>query len=273
MRSKILTDLSVPALVAAIEANMFEFRALLGRMPGAAWHDEGDVLWLISRVPHYVFNSVFSARFEPEEADALIEEVLAPYKARKTPLAWWTGPASRPPDLGERLMAHGLVHHGDLAGMAVDLGELAVPAVPAGLSVVAVRDEGALREYTRVFETFGLPEAVGGAYSGLYADLGIRQGMPWVRYLGLWRGEPVAIAEIFMGAGVVGVYGVATIERARRRGIGTALTAVSLLEARRRGYRVGVLHGAEMGRGVYRRLGFRPYCTLSQSVVFWEFPW
>jgi hypothetical protein len=37
---------------------------------------------------------------------------------------------------------------------------------------------------------------------------------------------------------------------------------VGLRDARAEGYRVGVLGSSPMGYGVYRRLGFREYCTL-----------
>src|SRR5262249_44531774 len=75
-------------------------------------------------------------------------------------------------------------------------------------------------------------------------------------YLARLDGEPVATAMLAQAAGVAGIYGVATIERARRRGIGTAVTLAPLLDARDRGYVAGVLQSSEMGYGVYARMGF-----------------
>jgi hypothetical protein len=59
-----------------------------------------------------------------------------------------------------------------------------------------------------------------------------------------------------MAAGVAGIYAVATIERARRRGMGTAVTLPPLLDARARGYVAGVLRFSEMGYGIYAGMGF-----------------
>ncbi len=54
-----------------------------------------------------------------------------------------------------------------------------------------------------------------------------------------------------------GIYNVSTLERARRRGFGTALTAALLHDARSRGRRTASLQSTEMAEGVYEAAGFR----------------
>lgn len=49
----------------------------------------------------------------------------------------------------------------------------------------------------------------------------------------------------------------------RRQGLGSIITAAPLAEARRRGYRVAVLHATEMGYPVYQRLGFEDGCAVA----------
>src|SRR5215213_3142809 len=94
----------------------------------------------------------------------------------------------------------------------------------------------------------------------MYSRLGFEG--PWRHYLGLLAGEPVATATLFFGAGVAGIYFVCTVERARRRGIGAAVTLAALREVRDLGYSVGVLGSSEMGYPVYRGLGFEEHCRI-----------
>ena len=76
--------------------------------------------------------------------------------------------------------------------------------------------------------------------------------------------EPVACAMTLVSHRVAGVFYVATVEHARRRGVGDALTRM----AARTGFEMGAdaawLGASEMGAGLYRRIGFR---ELGSSVV------
>jgi predicted GNAT family acetyltransferase len=54
-----------------------------------------------------------------------------------------------------------------------------------------------------------------------------------------------------------GIYNVGTREHARRRGLGTAVTALLAHDAAARGRRTASLQSTPMAEGVYRAVGFR----------------
>jgi len=81
-------------------------------------------------------------------------------------------------------------------------------------------------------------------------------------YLATLDGEPVGCGETTTLEGVIGVFGVATLPAARRRGIGAAITA-HMVRDRAAEADLAVLDASDLGFGVYERLGFR-------SVATWE---
>jgi GNAT superfamily N-acetyltransferase len=68
--------------------------------------------------------------------------------------------------------------------------------------------------------------------------------------------EYVATATAFDHEGDCGIYNVVTLEHARRRGLGTALTAVQLHDAAARGCRTASVQSTEMAERVYAAVGF-----------------
>lgn len=247
-------------LALAVQQNMAAFRSLMGLLPGGERHDEPDLLWFVTGIPHFIANGVYRTRFATSEVDARIEQTLQRYRRRKVPALWWVGPADEPPELAACLVAHGLIQHMDVLGMAADLSGFAPLSIPEGLHIAIVDGPESIRQHIRVLS---LPPAVEGAFYDLYADLALRQGYPWRRFLGFLDREPVAVSEVYMADGVAGIYGVATIPQVRGRGVGSAMTAAAMSAARNEGCHTAVLHGAEGVQGLYRRLGFRGCCSLT----------
>jgi ribosomal protein S18 acetylase RimI-like enzyme len=72
-----------------------------------------------------------------------------------------------------------------------------------------------------------------------------------------FAGENVATAMAFDHRRDCGIYNLTTLERARRRGLGTALTALHSHDALARGCQTASLQSTEIAEHVYTTVGFR----------------
>ena len=82
-------------------------------------------------------------------------------------------------------------------------------------------------------------------------------------------GAPVSCAMTLVSHGVAGVFYVATVASARRRGLGDALTRVAARAGFELGARAAWLGASEMGADLYRRIGFS---DLGSTIVEYESP-
>ncbi len=285
-----LTHASDAELAATVEENLFALFRAMATLPGSERIERDDLCYHLAFPSNPMYKGVWRTQLSSNEADEAIDETLAWFKARNAPfLFWWTGPGTTPDDLGQRLVARGLISmeaqidemvpgmkFSELGapGMVADLGrmnEAALTQVPSGFTIEEVQDEAALYDFKRVLiEGYEIPEGM--AHGWVQAALGFGIGRtPWKMYLGKLNGEPVATHILFNGAGVAGVYGVATAPTARGKGIGGAITLKPLLDARDMGYRHAVLFSTEMGIHAYERIGFRD-CGVRINRYLWRNP-
>jgi GNAT superfamily N-acetyltransferase len=268
----ILSDVSPDGMVRAVIQDYEAALRFVASTPYGEVHDMPDLLWLMTGIPIPFFNGVYRTRLAPElgpeEIQAKIAQTLEPFRARGLPMQWTVTPETRPVDLAQYLEAAGLTHDGASPGMAVDLHALREPPMPAGLTIERVADDKTARVWNGVTARgFGMPGELAAAFEPVMVTLS-HETEHGAMYLGRLDGVPVATAVHFVGGGTAGIYNVATVPEARRRGIGAAITARALLDGRARGMRIGTLQASKMGYPVYEAMGFREYVSLEQYV--WE---
>ncbi|MEN8173901.1 MAG: GNAT family N-acetyltransferase [Chloroflexota bacterium] len=263
---KVITQkITTESLITAIEENIFSLISQMKKWPQAAVHDFPEVMWAITDIPSPLINIVLRARLKPDQTDETIQTILADAKNRNVPIMWWTGPATEPVDLEARLVKHGFINAGQSDGMAVELSNIKedIPT-PGGLTVELAESKESIKQWCKVFgAVFELSDFVTDAY---YDFINYIDSDKVLSYLGKVDNEPVAISQLAFGAGVAGIYSVATLPEARRQGIGAFMTSIPLLEAKKQGYKIGILHASEMGIGVYRGVGFQEYCKIGLHI-------
>lgn len=243
----------------AMEANLASHLAHLPeQLEGAVVFHEADLVLVDSGARSDTFNSISRARLHAGQVEVRIEWALRHFRSRELPFSWWVGPTSRPDDLAERLTEHRLSYAETESGMWLDLGHApSPPPTPPELDIRVVVSEDDLAAYAAVLAANWDPpdRAVTDVYARAASGT-LDRSSPARYYIGYLDGNPVATSECYLAHGVAGIYNVATLAHARRRGFGTAMTAVALQAARAEGYGMAVLQASDDGTGIYERLGF-----------------
>jgi GNAT superfamily N-acetyltransferase len=125
------------------------------------------------------------------------------------------------------------------------------------LSCTRVRDAETLETWLDVFCTgFNIPDAGRKVWSDAFSLFGFGPHAMWRQYLGTLDGVPVATSALCVGETIAGVYHVVTAPDARGRGVGAAITAAAMEDAKAAGRSMITLQASEMAVSVYRSLGF-----------------
>jgi ribosomal protein S18 acetylase RimI-like enzyme len=257
--TEILEDFSRDALLQANETNLYTMTPFFYDWPDSTVHRSPDVSWCVTRIPFPWCNTAFHAHLTKKSAPGAIEAFIAEGDRVAVPLFWFIGHDTTPTNIGKYLEARGFTSWGSSTIMAADLHELksGKSASLQDLVITRVEDEDDLATWCMISaDGFDMPVHAGIALSEWFIAANNLK-VPISFYLALLDGAPVATSCVFYGGGVAGIYFVATLPEARRQGIGFEITLAPLLEARSKGYRIGVLQASKMGITVYRKMGFK----------------
>jgi ribosomal protein S18 acetylase RimI-like enzyme len=144
----------------------------------------------------------------------------------------------------------------------------AAGSVPADVEVRLVADERAVVDYGRVVASANEDPGERERAPLLFHDQTIV--VPHVAaFVAYMDAEPVSCAMTLLSHRVAGVFYVATVEHARRRGLGDALTRLAARSGSEMGAHAAWLGASAMGARLYRRIGFEP---LGSTLVELESP-
>jgi GNAT superfamily N-acetyltransferase len=233
--------------------------------PAASVHRRGGVVTIVSDIPFDWFNQVLVEKPDASAAD-LEAEVEAGLGHAGFVVRLRDGVDDR---FIPTLTRAGLVAAGGATatpGMVlfpIDRAAIAgvtAPGRPPGFEIREVRDARGIDEHREVVtEGFGSrPEVAFGTTCA-----GLLDRPECVVYVGYAGDTPVASGLGWRTGRTIGVYAIATIAIARRRGYGAAMTARVVADGLAAGCDVAILQASEPGRPIYERLGFRVYVRYS----------
>ncbi len=206
-----------------------------------------------------LLNYILGPRFNASNLPKRAEEAMTYFRSAQLPMTWVLGPSSTPVTLGNFLLSQGLASEPKTPGMAIDLRDVNSEPLPPDFEIEQVEDAKSLGSCSDISaEVFEVPKDIRGGWESLIRSYGASPTRRW--FLGFLDGKPVAMSLLVLHEEVAGIYNIATLTGARRKGIGSAMTREPLIRAKEAGYDVAVLEASELGFPIYKRLGFKELC-------------
>lgn len=188
-----------------------------------------------------------------------VERAIVPYRQHRLPFQWWLMLGEEPKGLRTHLRALGMQSWGGATAMLLPLTGWEPhyrPPVP-GVTLDRIRTPDDARDALDIIcSVFYVPSYPMSRWT-------VRNPAFQV-YLARCGGQPVASLGILRDGDTVGVYHVATLPAARRRGVAGNLMIAALREARATGCARATLTATPEARHLYERLGFRGCGVMEQ---------
>lgn len=224
--------------------------------PGAAIEAEPGWLFGAGSSTHPVISNGAFRRNDDIDAGEFVIRAKEFFAARERGFSIWVrGGQEEDRDLLAAAEAAGLQLVYEMPEMT--LGEkLKPPELPPGAELRRLTAIEQANDFWRVaiasYSSIGFPPEVFAGYTnhaGLLAE-------NVVAFLALFDGESVGIAMTMVSHGVAGIYWVGSLEQARGKGIGRAVTVAATNAGFDLGANVASLQASPMGKPIYEAMGY-----------------
>lgn len=227
---------------------------LEAEQPGTRREAAFGVVRLVDAVSTY--STVIYSRLTAENADQVIQREALYFKQMAHTVEWKLFSHDAPHDLGERLLARGFSAEEPESIMVLELAQ-APPSLLAEVpfDIRRIAEPRGLEDVSRVWtmsdHRVALLEELGHLLLHHPEYLSI--------YVAYDHGIPVSTARIHFPnrSAFASLWGGETVRSHRNRGFYTALLAVRVQEARRRGYRFLTIDAGPMSRPIVEQHGFQ----------------
>jgi GNAT superfamily N-acetyltransferase len=270
-RTKITDDVcnkifgkSIEELSSQVERHTFAVQAWLSSRSPQAVRLELHGTRLSStglKIPllNLAIGSNFPADATETEIEAEIETVKKFFSRRHVPWYWWMNTSPSPKNIGTILKEHGIEYDDrPLPAMAAPLSKMdGLPGVLEHIRVWQAESMADLRAASNVRKkAFRFPEGAAVTYFEDMASDWLENSNAKLFLAGETTKDPVSMGAVIMGAGIPGIYVMATLPEHHRRGYGKAILTSLIKEAVKGGHQIIALTASKAGYGLYSQFGF-----------------
>lgn len=192
------------------------------------------------------------------------EELLSAityYNSKKLAFCIWVNDENLNDHLKSIFSTLSIKCHGEELGMLLELEQYTPTKNKQHKYITPVKDPQTLSHYANVIASHWEPKDENVL---IYYQKTANDYLDIINSIGLFvyyhNAIPAATVELFpTDEKTMGIYGLATLEKFRGNGIGSALMSFSLNFAKQKGYKQIILQATEDGYGIYQKLGFKTF--------------
>lgn len=199
-----------------IEQNFIERMRFCSHAARVQHRSNRTFAWLRTGIhyPNVFLNLVWSRNvgynYLGQEVDLLVNHL----SQKEAPIFWALNPELPSAfHTSQRLEALGFSMESPVHGMTMLLdGANTQVDIPEELVIQRVYEPQSLEAFLGVLSArYAYSTSAAQQWQGMESRLGFGLHSIWQRYVGLWKGEPVATAAVFMGSSAAGIYHVETL--------------------------------------------------------------
>ncbi len=237
--------------------NLAEYHREVTRWSAAGEiHEQNDLLLTLSGADYPTTNVAMRLSHSPKDSAEIFKRIQSFYAKRQLSFSIHLR-KDMDKNLETLCQREQMIPINDTPGM-IATAPLASYEVPAHLDLRTINTADGVKDFTEVasqsFTSLGMPLKI----SQYIFSMPERLLQPYnhivVAYL---EQKPVSAAMLIFSHGIAGIYWVATLESARRKGLADICVRSVTNEAFRRGAAFVTLQATQFGAPLYRRLGFK----------------
>ncbi|MGB5820685.1 MAG: GNAT family N-acetyltransferase [Saonia sp.] len=192
-----------------------------------------------------------------------LSKSIGHYREKDLDFCIWSNSQNLTPELGENLRELSIFKQNEEIGMALNLKDYNFIYSDRHKNISQVTDRNTLSDYSKVLASnWNPPDGDVISYYEKTSEKYVNNRDGVMLFVYYDDHKPVATVELFPSdKDTIGIYGLATLEDARGKGIGSSLMTLALNKAKALNYKNVVLQASEDGIGIYKKLGFKSHTT------------
>ena len=187
-----------------------------------------------------------------------LEQGINHYRNQNLDFCIWINDENLTSKVSSYFIDLGISVQGEEIGMTLDLTKYETKSHPLHSNIQQVTSDELLDSYSKVLASNWTPADQNViTYYQRTKDSFLDSSKGIILLIHHFDGVPVSTVELFpTDKKTIGIYGLATLESYRGKGIGSSMMSYILNTAKSLGYETAILQATEDGIGIYEKMGF-----------------